>query len=45
VRIFQPPTEGRIIHGYEGLEVGDRVMVRLENINVPKAYIDFSAIR
>jgi exoribonuclease-2 len=29
VRLFQPPVEGKLIQGFEGLDVGDRVRVEL----------------
>src|SRR5205814_1128019 len=29
VRIFQPPAEGRVERGFQGLDVGDRVRVKL----------------
>ena len=28
VRLFHPPVEGKLIRGFEGLDVGDRVRVR-----------------
>jgi VacB/RNase II family 3'-5' exoribonuclease len=41
-RIFSPPVEGRIIRGFEKLDVGDRVVVQLESVDVPKGYINFA---
>jgi exoribonuclease-2 len=41
VRIFRPPVEGRVIHGERGLDVGDRVKVRLVDTNVEMGFIDF----
>jgi ribonuclease R len=29
VRIFHPPIEGRLLYGYEGVEVGNRLKVQL----------------
>ena len=40
-RIFDPPTEGRIEHGQEGLDVGDRVRVKLVHTDPEKGFIDF----
>jgi VacB/RNase II family 3'-5' exoribonuclease len=40
-RIFQPPVEGKILRGYEGLEVGDKVRVKLVATNVEMGFIDF----
>jgi exoribonuclease-2 len=42
VRILRPPVEGRIVHGFEGLDVGDRVTVKLERTDVERGFIDFS---
>jgi len=41
VRILQPPVEGKLVHGFEGLDVGDRVRVELIGTNVERGYIDF----
>ncbi len=41
VRIFHPPVEGKILKGFEGLAVGDRVKVKLIAVDVPNGYIDF----
>lgn len=44
VRIFDPPIEGRLVSGYEGIDVGKRLRVRLINTDVEKGYIDFSRV-
>ena len=41
VRIDSPTTEGRVVRGFEGLEVGQRVRVRLVHTDVPRGFIDF----
>ncbi|HVR10581.1 MAG TPA: RNB domain-containing ribonuclease [Thermoanaerobaculia bacterium] len=41
VRIFQPPVEGRLVHGFAGLDVGDKVHVRLALADVDRGFIDF----
>ena len=41
VRIFQPPVEGRLVRGFEGLDVGDKVRVRLALADVDRGFIDF----
>ncbi|MEO8216698.1 MAG: RNB domain-containing ribonuclease [Acidobacteriota bacterium] len=41
VRIFRPPVEGKIIHGWEGLDVGDKARVKLVGTNPEKGFIDF----
>jgi len=42
VRIKRPPVEGRLERGYEGLEVGDRVRVKLVHTDPARGFIDFS---
>jgi VacB/RNase II family 3'-5' exoribonuclease len=42
VRIMQPVTEGRVVRGYQGLDVGDRVRVKLVDTNVERGFIDFA---
>ncbi|HUQ82459.1 MAG TPA: RNB domain-containing ribonuclease, partial [Gemmatimonadaceae bacterium] len=41
-RLVHPPAEGRVMRGEHGLDVGDRVRVRLIDVNVGKGYIDFA---
>ncbi|HEX3631287.1 MAG TPA: RNB domain-containing ribonuclease [Casimicrobiaceae bacterium] len=43
-RISGPTVEGRVIRGYEGLDVGDRVDVRLVQTDVARGFIDFEAL-
>jgi exoribonuclease-2 len=45
VRLLRPPVEGRIVHGFDGLDVGDRVSVKLEHTDVERGFIDFSRAR
>ncbi len=44
VRISGPATEGRVVRGFEGLDVGDRVRVALVHTDVARGFIDFAAI-
>ncbi|HEX4780864.1 MAG TPA: RNB domain-containing ribonuclease [Usitatibacter sp.] len=44
-RITQPATEGRIVRGFEGLQVGDRVHVQLLHTDVERGFIDFANVR
>ena len=41
VRIFEPPAEGKLVHGFDGLEVGDRLRVKLIGADVERGFIDF----
>jgi exoribonuclease-2 len=45
VRIFRPPIEGRLLYGYEGIEVGHRLKVQLIHTDVEKGFIDFKKIQ
>lgn len=38
------PVEGKLVHGFEGLDVGDRLRVQLISINVERGFIDFKAV-
>jgi exoribonuclease-2 len=41
VRVFRPPVEGRLVRGYEGADVGERIRVRLAGTDVERGFIDF----
>jgi ribonuclease R len=41
VRLFKPPAEGRILRGEFGLNVGQKVKVRLIHLDPENGYIDF----
>jgi len=41
VRILRPPVEGKLVHGADGLDVGDRLHVELIGTNVEQGHIDF----
>jgi exoribonuclease-2 len=41
VRVLDPPVEGRIVREEQGLDVGDRVRVKLLSTDPQRAYIDF----
>jgi exoribonuclease-2 len=41
VRIFDPPAEGKLVHGFDGLEVGDKLRVKLISTDVERGFIDF----
>ncbi|TWO71727.1 RNB domain-containing ribonuclease [Caenimonas sedimenti] len=41
VRIHSPLLEGRVVRGFEGLDVGDAVNVRLVAVDAAQGFIDF----
>ncbi|MEO8121297.1 MAG: RNB domain-containing ribonuclease, partial [Rhodoferax sp.] len=41
VRISRPLLEGRVVRGFEGLDVGDTARVRLLAVDAEKSFIDF----
>ena len=43
VRIARPLLEGRVVRGFEGLDVGDKLRVRLVAVDGLKSHIDFEA--
>jgi exoribonuclease-2 len=45
VRLIRPPAEGRVMTGERGLDVGDRVQVRLIDTDPARGFIDFAALR
>jgi len=45
VRISGPTTEGRLVSGFEGFDVGDRLVVELVHTDVERGFIDFAAVR
>ena len=36
--------KGKVVQGFEGLDVGDRVRVQLMSINVERGFIDFKTV-
>jgi exoribonuclease-2 len=42
VRVFEPPVEGRLEEGWKGLDVGDRVRVKLIHTDAERGFIDFA---
>ncbi len=44
VRIFQPPIEGRLLHGFEGIDVGSQLKVKLIHVDVNMGFIDFEKV-
>ncbi len=43
-RLLIMPVEGRVVSGLEGVDVGDRIRVRLTAVDVERGYIDFRRV-
>ena len=43
VRLLSPPAEGRVMRGQAGMDVGERVSVKLVRTDPVKGFIDFEA--
>jgi exoribonuclease-2 len=41
VRLLKFPAEGRVVRGDKGIDVGDKVQVRLAFVDVEKGFVDF----
>jgi exoribonuclease-2 len=44
VRVLNPPFEGRVVQGGDGLDVGDKVNVKLIHTDPLRAFIDFAKV-
>jgi exoribonuclease-2 len=45
VRVLHPPVEGRLVDGFEGVDVGNRLRVRLIRADVEQGFIDFQKVQ
>jgi VacB/RNase II family 3'-5' exoribonuclease len=43
-RLLSMPVEGKVVQGFEGMDVGDRVRVQLIDIDVERGFIDFRTV-
>jgi exoribonuclease-2 len=41
VRIYHPFIEGKLIQGFEGLDIGDQIKVKLLHVDMQRGFIDF----
>ncbi len=44
VRLLQMPVEGKLVQGFDGLDVGARVRVQLLSVDVERGFIDFGRV-
>jgi VacB/RNase II family 3'-5' exoribonuclease len=43
-RLLSIPVEGKLVHGFEGIDVGDRIRVQLVSVDIERGYIDFKNV-
>jgi exoribonuclease R len=44
VRLLSPPAEGRVMRGEAGMDVGERVRVKLLSTDPARGFIDFEGV-
>lgn len=44
VRLLHPPVEGKLVSGFEGMDVGQKLRVQLTGTDVERGYIDFKRV-
>jgi len=44
VRLLSVPVEGKLVRGFEGLDVGNQIKVQLVSVDVQQGFIDFKKI-
>ncbi len=44
VRLLSPPAEGRVVRGEAGMDVGERVRVKLTGTDAARGFIDFAGV-
>ena len=45
VRLLSIPIEGKLVQGFEGVDVGDRIRVQLIHVDVEMGFIDLKKVR
>ena len=43
-RLLTIPVEGKVVRGFEGVDVGDRIRVQLVDVDVERGFIDFKRV-
>jgi exoribonuclease-2 len=44
VRLLDPPVEGKLVQGFQGVDVGHRIRVQLLHTDVQRGFIDFKRL-
>ena len=42
--LLDAPVEGRLVHGFEGIDVGQRIRVQLIHTDAERGFIDFTRV-
>lgn len=45
MEVSDPPIEGKLVEGLEGLDVGDKIKVKLRRVDPNKGFIDFVGVQ
>lgn len=43
-RLLTVPVEGKVVHGFAGLDIGELLRVQLIDINFAQGYINFKKV-
>jgi len=43
-RLLIIPVEGKVVRGFEGMDVGERIHVQLVAVDIERGYIDFGNV-
>ena len=44
IRLLTVPVEGKLVQGFEDMDVGDRIRVKLTSVDVQQGFIDFKKV-
>jgi exoribonuclease R len=44
IRLFNPHVEGKLVKGFSGLKVGQKLKARLVHVNAEEGFIDFERV-
>ena len=44
VRLLSVPVEGKLVQGFEGMDVGDQIRVKLASVDIQQGFIDFRRV-
>ncbi|MEO7838501.1 MAG: RNB domain-containing ribonuclease, partial [Anaerolineales bacterium] len=44
VRLLNVPVEGKLVEGFQGVDVGNELRVQLVDVNIQQGFIDFKNV-